>query len=66
MGKNIIGRPKIPPEKMLSHKKTIGLSDIANEALAKHCKQNKIQETEFMREAVLHRLKRAGFKGLDT
>jgi hypothetical protein len=66
MAKNLIGPPEIPPEKKLRNSKTIGLSDIANQALAKHCKDKNIKESEFMREAVLHRLKRAGVKGLDT
>jgi hypothetical protein len=66
MGKNIIGRPEIPPEKMLRNKKTFLLSDIANEALADHCARNNIKEGEFIRDTVLHRLKRGGYKGLDA
>jgi hypothetical protein len=60
------GRPEVPPEQRIRNYKNIRLSDIANEALAMHCKQNNLQEAEFMREAVLNRLKRAGVKGLDV
>jgi hypothetical protein len=60
------GRPEVPVEQRIRNYKNIRLSDIANEALTRYCELHNLNETEFMREAVLNRLKRAGFKGLDV